>query len=88
MVSNLKQTFFTNWTFLRWLRLGLGLFVSYQAVLSHDVLAGFVASILLLQAVTNTGCCGTRGCSVSGSSKNDSSVLDVEYEEIKSSKVK
>lgn len=83
---NFKQTLLSNWHFMRWLRLGLGMFVAYQAVVAHDALAGFIAAFLLFQAVSNTGCGGVGGCAVPTPSKKSSAVEDVEFEEVKSVK--
>ena len=58
MISNL---ILTGWNWMRWLRLSAGLFILFQAYFSKDNLG----SILLLQAITNTGCCGSCGCNIS-----------------------
>ena len=73
----------TGWSFPRWLRLGLGLFVAYHAVRGQDGLAALVSGLLLFQAVTNTGCCGARGCSTPGRGRIDQETDIAEYEEIK-----
>lgn len=82
----LAQNLFTNWHFMRWLRLGLGIFVGIQAIQLHDALAGMVAFFFLFQVVTNTGCCGVGGCSVPSTSQKSNGTSTVEYEEINSSK--
>ena len=61
MISNL---ILTGWNWMRWLRLSAGLFILFQAYFSKDNFSAFLGSILLLQAITNTGCCGSGGCSV------------------------
>ena len=53
---NYKTQLFSNWHFMRWLRLVLGGYIAYQAILNHDPLAGMIAVFLLFQALTNTGC--------------------------------
>ena len=58
------QTVMTGWHFMRWLRLGLGIFIGVQAIQMQDTLSGFIAVFFLFQAVTNTGCCGSAGCAV------------------------
>jgi hypothetical protein len=83
---NFKQTLVSNWHFMRWLRLGLGLFVGYQAIVAHDALAGLIAVFLLYQAVSNTGCGGVGGCAVPTTSKKNNTVEDVEFEEVKTEK--
>jgi hypothetical protein len=83
----IKQTLFTNWHFVRWFRLGIGLFIAVQAVQLHDSLSGFVAALFLFQAATNTGCCGASGCGVPPAQGNDD-VEDVKFEEITAGKNK
>ena len=83
---NFKQTLLSNWHFMRWLRLGLGLFVGYQSIIAHDPLAGFISAFLLFQAVSNTGCGGVGGCAVPVSPKKNSAIEDVEFEEVKAEK--
>jgi hypothetical protein len=80
----IKDTLFTHWHFMRWLRLGLGLFMGMQAIQVQDTLAGFIAIFFLYQATTNTGCCGAEGCAVPSSSKTADKSNVVEYEEVKS----
>lgn len=58
----MKQLLLTNWYFMRWLRLIIGIGISIHAVQIHDILSGMLAAFLLLQAILNTGCCGTNGC--------------------------
>lgn len=60
----LKQRLLTGWTFMRWLRLALGLFMSFQAVALQDTFSGVFAAFFLFQALTNFGCCGVGGCAV------------------------
>ncbi|GAB2629617.1 hypothetical protein GCM10027035_24780 [Emticicia sediminis] len=79
-----KETLFTNWHFMRWLRLGMGLYAAVVALQLRDPLSGLIAALFLFQAVTNTGCCGANGCSVPTSSKRNSrKIEEVEFEEIK-----
>ena len=83
-LSSIKQTLFTNWNLMRWLRLALGLFIAYQAIQLHDSLSGIISIFFLFQAVTNTGCCGTNSCAVPATSKKEANEHDVKYEEINS----
>ena len=82
-IDVIKQTLFTQWNLIRWIRLGAGLFFAIQAIKMHDTIAGLVSMIFLFQAVTNTGCCGVSGCAVPASSKNPDNIQEVEYEEVK-----
>lgn len=79
-----KETLLTNWHFMRWLRLSMGLYAAVVALQLHDPLSGFIAALFLFQAVTNTGCCGANGCLFPTSSKRNSrKIEEVEFEEIK-----
>lgn len=78
----IKQTLFTQWNFMRALRLVAGIFFLVQAYMIHDTIAGFVGALLLFQALTNTGCCGVGGCAVPAQSKKAEAVTTVEYEEV------
>lgn len=82
-IETLKQTLFTQWNLMRWVRLVAGLFFAVQAVQIHDAIAGLLSTILLVQAFTNTGCCGVGGCTVQSATKPSDLSKDVEYEEIK-----
>jgi hypothetical protein len=80
----IKQTLFTGWHLMRWVRLALGLFLTVTALQSHDALSGILGGFLLLQAFTNVGCFGPAGCSVPNTKVNLDEVKEVEFEEIKS----
>jgi hypothetical protein len=75
--------FFRDWGVMRWLRLLLGLYFAYQAFLLKDSFSGFVASFFLLQAITNTGCCGSGGCGVPTQKYTENKPENIEYEIIK-----
>ncbi len=85
-IESIKQTLFTQWNLMRIIRLGAGLFLAVQAVQLHEVIAGFISTILLFQAFTNTGCCGVSGCAVPKTKKTLSPTEEVEYEEVKKKK--
>lgn len=57
-------SFFSGWHLVRWLRLVVGTILAVQAVSLQDGFAGIVAAFFLVQAITNTGCCGSEGCSL------------------------
>ncbi len=79
----IKQTLFTGWNAMRWIRLALGIFIAIQAVQMHDTLSGIIAAFFLFQAITNTGCCGVTGCAVPTNKSKSNKIEDIEYEEIK-----
>jgi len=78
-----KETLLTGWHFMRFLRLGLGVYIAIQAIETHSLLSGIVALFFMFQAITNTGCCGTNGCAVPMKKNNSDKIEEVEYEEIK-----
>lgn len=57
-----KQTLVTGWDFMRFLRLGLGIYIAIEAVETQSLLAGIIAAFFLFQAIMNTGCCGSNSC--------------------------
>mgnify|MGYP006911061066 CR=1 FL=1 len=77
------QTLLTGWNFMRFLRLGVGIFIAIQAIQYHDVLSGLIAALFLLQAATNTGCCGSSACATNTNYQSKNNVNDVEFEEVK-----
>ena len=82
-METLKQNLFTNWHFMRWLRLAIGVYVIVQAVMLHDTMLGFFGAFFFIQAVTNTGCCGTQSCTAPVAKKNSDKIEEVKFEEIK-----
>ena len=86
-IESIKTTLLTQWSLMRGIRLAAGIFLAVQAVQMHDAIVGFIAAILLVQAFTNTGCCGVSGCPVHTTTKHkDATFQEVEYEEIKERK--
>jgi hypothetical protein len=85
-MNSIKATLFFNWHFMRVLRLALGIFIAFQAIKMHDAFSGVIAAFFLFQAITNTGCCGSQGCSTSVQKNNSDKIEDIEFEEIKSDK--
>jgi hypothetical protein len=65
----MKQLLFTNWHMMRWIRLMAGLFLGVGSWQMHDLWLGLAAGLLLFQAITNTGCCGSGACQIPASPK-------------------
>ncbi len=83
-LSNMNlQTLTTGWNLIRFIRLGLGIFIGVQAILFRDVLSGMVSSFFLIQAATNTGCCGTTGCNTGIKNNGNQINEEVTFEEVK-----
>lgn len=79
----IKQTLFTNWHAMRWVRLGFGLFLAVQAIQLFDVFSGVVSAFFLFQAATNTGCCGAAGCATTPTATaKTNSADDIQFEEL------
>ncbi len=83
-METIKQTLFTGWNFMRWLRFGFGIFFAMQAFQTHDTLVSFVAAFFLLTAVTNTGCCSSKGCAMRNVQKDSIKTEEPGFEEIMS----
>lgn len=82
-METIKETLFSNWNFMRWVRLALGIVAGIQAIEFHDTFLGFLSVFLLFQSLTNTGCCGAGACGVPRSKTNSQKIEETEYEEIK-----
>jgi hypothetical protein len=77
----MKQALFTNWTFLRVLRLLIGLAIVAQAIITKDSVFGIAGLVFTSMALFNVGCCGTAGCNAP-IVKNEKSLNDISYEEV------
>jgi hypothetical protein len=82
-METIKQTLFTGWHFMRWIRLVFAIFFVVQAIQMHNILIGVAGGFFLFTALTNTGCCGAANCAAPV--KKDISVGQEEttFEEIK-----
>ncbi len=81
-METIKQTLFTNWHFMRWLRLAFGIIFIVQAIQMHDMMVGAIAGFFLVTAITNTGCCGARGCATPSRETTEESTDEISYQEI------
>lgn len=77
----MKQTIFTNWNFMRFLRLGLGMAVLVQAVLARDTMFALLGILFTAMPVFNIGCCGTNSCHVPPQKKTELN-KEISYEEV------
>lgn len=78
-----KETLLQNWNFIRFLRLGLGIYIAIQAVETLSIFSGIVAAFFIFQAITNAGCCGSNGCAVPTKKSNSDKTEEVIFKEIK-----
>ena len=77
----MKQVILSNWTLMRFLRLGIGIAILVQAVIAKDTLFAFAGILFTAMPVFNIGCCGTAGCAVP-SKKEPGTTKDITYEEV------
>ena len=83
-MDTIKQTLFTGWHFMRWLRLAFGVFFIIQAIEMRDSLIAVVGGFFLFTAITNTGCCGAGSCTAPARKNIKESIEEISFEEIKS----
>ena len=57
-IESIKELLFRNWSFMRVLRLILGISLGYQAYQMNDAFAWIFSGFFLFQAFSNTGCAG------------------------------
>lgn len=77
----MKQIILYNWTFIRALRLLLGLAVIVQAVVLKDTLLGVAGLLFSSMAIFNRGCCGQAGCATPAR-PSSKSTTEITYEEV------
>jgi hypothetical protein len=77
----MKQRILSNWTLMRFLRLGMGLAILVQAILAKEIGLAFAGILFTALPVFNIGCCGTAGCAVPPQ-KETNKTKDITYEEV------
>lgn len=78
------NSLFKNWTFFRFLRLIMGVFIIAQSIILKDWLFGLAGVLFTLMPLLNQGCCGI-GNSCSKDIKTKKSTLtnkETAYEEV------
>ncbi len=83
-MTQLKYIIFSGWHFRRWLGLSAGIFFAIQAITENDGMLVLFSVFFLFQALTNSGCFGSKGCSVEylvNSQNNEPK--EIEFKEIK-----
>jgi hypothetical protein len=65
----MKQLLLQNWHLMRWIRLIIGLGLIIQGFWMFDWIAGIIGGLFLVQAISNTGCCGSAGCALPSGSE-------------------
>ncbi len=80
----MMKAILNNWSVMRGLRLVMGVIALEQSVIQKDITLGIIAAFLLLTAIANVGCCGSKGCSLNYSNRKKES--EVVYEELDNKK--
>jgi len=83
MMNAIQHTLLNNWHLMRLIRLGLGLFVGYNAWQESSGLVGLLAGVLIFQALSNTGCCGSGGCNLPAKPARQDQLEKIVYTEVK-----
>jgi len=77
----------TNWSFMRILRLLVGIIALWQAILMKDYLLGATGIMLLIMSAFNIGCCGAGGCSINlPRSRSAGNQKEITYETVDAEK--
>ena len=77
----MKQRILSNWNFMRFLRLGLGIYIIVQSTLEGNWTMGVLGLLFTAMPVFNIGCCGTAGCTTPVR-KSSETTKDIRYEEV------
>ena len=75
----------SNWNFMRFLRLGMGLWLVYSAIFEGQWIFGLLGAFFAFQAIMNVGCaCGTGNCVLPSEKRNvTNSENEISYEEVR-----
>jgi len=77
----MKQRIFSNWNFMRLVRLGLGITIIIQSFIAKDFTMGILGALFTGMPVFNVGCCGVGGCATPVN-KNTEITQEITYEEV------
>ena len=82
-METIKQTLFTGWHLMRWLRLIFGIIFVVQAIQTHDMMLGALAGFFLITSITNTGCCGGGSCAAPIKKDTNDHIEEITFTEVK-----
>jgi hypothetical protein len=60
----MRDKLLNDWNFMRVVKLLLGIYVAYEAIVSQQYILGILAVLFLYQAIFNVSPCGVAGCAV------------------------
>jgi hypothetical protein len=69
-----------NWSFMRIIRVLMGVYGLVQAWQTSQILIGIIGALLFVQGIMNWGCCGVQSCAPT---KKGTPEKEVEFEEVK-----
>ncbi len=78
------ESILSNWNLFRFIRLGLGVFILVQGIMTGDKFSLILGSLFTLMPVFNVGCCGAGGCGVDYRNTNSTkeNINEISYEEV------
>lgn len=79
------KTILQGWSFMRMLRLVLGIAILVQGIVARDAVTIILGVAFAGMAVANIGCCAAGGCAINTRSANNKTE-DIQYEEVASNK--
>jgi hypothetical protein len=77
----MKQAILSNWNFMRFLRLGIGIAIIIQSIMASNWTMGILGLLFTTMPIFNIGCCGTAGCATPVK-KTSETAKDITYEEV------
>ena len=81
--SLVMKAILQGWSFMRILRLVLGIAILVQGIVSKETISMVLGLMLGGMALSNIGCCGTNGCAINNRSTNKTQSIDYEELDIK-----
>lgn len=73
----------SGWSFMRILRLVLGIIIVVQGIATKEWAFAVLGSLFVMMPLLNIGgCCGAPGCGIPAS-RSDKEIKDVSYEEVR-----
>lgn len=76
------KKFFSNWNFMRFLRLAMGIYIVFIGFQEHNFWFVALGGMFSLMPLLNIGCCGVSSCSVPDAKPNKNSE-EITFEEVK-----
>jgi hypothetical protein len=77
----MKEIIFNHWSFIRFIRLGLGIAILIQSIAIQDSLFTLAGIIFTAMPIFNIGCCGGGVCSAVPPQKQETT-NDITYDEV------